>query len=150
MYKDLDRPLSRAAMRAKLNDACAFVHRQRRFVTRTKQDLLRALDNKKFKFRRIVKGIRENLSFEKASILAKNASKVEHYVKLQLEMESQQSQRSFVVPSSISRFSSIKAFRKSEEPVLQDDLPMVYDDKIKLSEAEISVLSKDNCTCACL
>ena len=138
VFKDLDRPLSKAAMRAKLNDACAFVVRQRRCVTRLKQDLLKALDHKRFKFRKVVKSIREKLNIERASILAKNASKVEHYMKLQLEMESHKSEKSFNVPSSIREFSSLKAFKKSDKPVLKDNLPMVYDDNIKLSDAEVS------------
>ena len=40
VHKDLDKPLSRMGMRSKLNDACAFVCRQKRIVSRLKRELL--------------------------------------------------------------------------------------------------------------
>ena len=57
-------------------------------------------------------------------------------------MESEKSAKSFTVPASISEFSDIKAFNIAKESVVPPVLPMVYDERIKLSQNEILVLSK--------
>ena len=66
VHKDMDKPMSRAAMRAKLNDACAFANRQRRVVNQIKRELLKAAGNKKSVQREILKQVRAKLTKEKA------------------------------------------------------------------------------------
>ena len=58
VHKELDQPLSRKAMRSKLNDACAFSIRQRRVVNRLKSDLLKATGYKRYKQRKIIAQIK--------------------------------------------------------------------------------------------
>ena len=54
IYKDFDKSMTRATVRAKLNDACAFSIRQRRDVNKIKRELLKATEYKRFKQRRII------------------------------------------------------------------------------------------------
>ena len=61
IHKGLDKPMSVAAMRSKLKDACAFSVRQRRSVNKLKKELLQVIGNKRFKHKRIVREIREKL-----------------------------------------------------------------------------------------
>ena len=49
VHKKLDPPLTKAAMRAKLNDACATANRLRQKLKKIKLDLLSATGNKRFK-----------------------------------------------------------------------------------------------------
>ena len=51
IHKGLDKPMTRAAMRAKLNDACAFAHRQKRVVNKIKRELLVAVGHKRYRQR---------------------------------------------------------------------------------------------------
>ena len=67
VHKKLDKPMTRCAMRSKLNDACAFSVRQRRLVDKIKKRLLNVIGNKRFKFRRIIKQVRAKLEVEKFS-----------------------------------------------------------------------------------
>ena len=142
VYKGLDKPLTRAAMRGKLNDACAFAHRQRRVVIRLKQDLLRVVGNKKFKQKKILKQIKVKLDGERFTQSQKDKKKVERYVKLQSQMDTQKSQDSFQLPASISDFSALKAFNLPEKLIDENPSPMIYDDTIVLSENEKAILAK--------
>ena len=76
VHKGLSKPMSSAAMRSKLNDACAFTNRQRRVVNKLKRDLLKATGNRKFKQRRIIKQIRVKMDEEKHIQLSKDDKKV--------------------------------------------------------------------------
>ena len=78
--------MSKVAMKAKLNDALAFINRHRRVVNKLKKDLLVATGNKRFKHRRIVKQIRSKLLKEKQDQILRDNKKVERYVHLQTEM----------------------------------------------------------------
>ena len=54
VHRSSDEGLSKVAMRSKLNDACAFIQKQKRVVSKLKQELLVALSSKRFKFRKII------------------------------------------------------------------------------------------------
>ena len=57
--KSIDMPLTKTAMRSKLNDACAFSARQRRVVNKLKRELLKATGYKRYKQMKILKQIKE-------------------------------------------------------------------------------------------
>ena len=76
VLKDLDKPLSRTAMRMKLNDSCAFLMRQRRIVNKAKQDLLKAVGGKRFKQKKIIKQVREKMVLERNVQENKDAFKI--------------------------------------------------------------------------
>ena len=65
VHKGLDKPMSRVAMKAKLNDACAFAVRQRRLVNDFKRKLLFSLGSKKFKHKKVLKQIKLKMMSEK-------------------------------------------------------------------------------------
>ena len=68
IHKGLDKPLSRNAMHYKLNDACSFVNRHRRVVTRLKQDLLKANNFKRFKQKKIIRQVKAKIETERGVI----------------------------------------------------------------------------------
>ena len=142
IYKGLDKPLNKAALRSKLNDACAFVNRQKRVVTRLKQDLLKATEFKKFKHRRILKQIKTKIETERRSKMMSDSQKVDRYAKLQLQMERELAESQFKLPASISGFAGIKAFNLPKNVEYSQEMPMIYDDSIVLSEDELAILAK--------
>ena len=75
--KDLDLPLSRKAMRAKINDACSFASRQKRLLTKLKKDLLQEMHNKVYAHRRLLKRIREKMIAEKRLQVENDLKKVQ-------------------------------------------------------------------------
>ena len=132
------RPVSRVAMKAKLNDACAFINRQRRVVNKLKRDLLVATGNKRFKQRRILKQIRVKLAKEKQDQILHDNKKVDRYVRLQTEMMKEAQAKKFKLPASLSEFSKIKALNKEGDELHSFEPPMVYDNDISLSDEEIA------------
>ena len=86
--KDLDKPLTRIAMRSKLNDACAFNARQKRVVNKLKRDLLIATEHRRFKQRRILKQIKTKMNGERAVLKKSVCQKVKRYEELQGLMQS--------------------------------------------------------------
>ena len=140
--KDLDKPLSRNAMRTKLNDACAFSVKQRRIVNKLKKKLLIATDNKRFKQRRIIKDLRVKLDKEKRLQLHKDDLKIKKYVELQADLDKNVQAKKLVLPASLSEFSDLKAFNADVSKPHELEPPMVYDSSIVLSADELSVLAK--------
>ena len=141
VHKGLNRPMSRVAMRAKLNDACAFAMRQRRIVNKTKRDLLAATGNRKHRCRKIIKQIRTKLDKEKFAQREIDDKKVQRYAHLQSEMIKTQNSVKKPIPASIQEFQGLKAFNKPESTPESHDPPMIYDKSIVLSKEELDVLS---------
>ena len=110
VHKGLDKPMTRAAMRSKLNDAAAFTMRQRRVVNSLKKDLLKATGNKKFVQKRIVKQVRDKLFEERNMQLKNDEDKLQRYAKLQSEMLNEAQPQSVQLPASLEMFRSVKAF----------------------------------------
>ena len=67
IHKDSSEPLSKAAIRSKLNDACAFVSKQKRVVFRLKIELLKAFSNKRFKQKKVLDQIKVKIEEERKS-----------------------------------------------------------------------------------
>ena len=101
VYKDLDKPLSRSAMRSKLNDSCAFLMRQRRVVNGLKRDLLKSVGNKRFKQKKIIKQVRNKISLEKVEREKSDAIKISRYQILQAKMNEEASESKFQLPASL-------------------------------------------------
>ena len=142
VHKGLDKPMTRNAMRSKLSDACAFAHRQRRIVNNLKKDLLKATGNKKRKQRKIVKQIRNKLNEEKIIQQRKDDDKVQRYTSLQSEMLKVTPAQSIQLPASLDQYRDLKAFGPNPAQSYSYDPPMVYHPSIKLTQDEVSVLSK--------
>ena len=81
--RGLDKPLTRAAMRCKLNDACAFCVRLRHKLSKLRRDLLRATDFKRFKQKKILKQVRDKMHVERLELKQKNAEKLKRYEAIQ-------------------------------------------------------------------
>ena len=79
-------PLSKNAMRSKLNDACAFVLRQKRVVQGLKRDLLKAFSNKRFKHRRVLSQIKAKIEVERKLHLQNDMLKLDRYKKIQAQV----------------------------------------------------------------
>ena len=141
-FKNLDVPLTKAAMRCKMNDACSLAHRTKRVVNRLKSDLLQATGNKRYLQRKIVKQVRALVTKEKLEQLRKNDIKVSRYEKIQSKMAAEQSQQEFKIPASIDQYKDLKAFNVEQKLEFSPELPMVYDSSISLSQDELSILSK--------
>ena len=142
VHNNLDKPMSRAAMRAKLNDACSFSYRKKRDVNRIKRELFEATGRKRYLQRKILKQVRSKLLAEKVEQSKINETKVQRYLKLQSQMEEDIQNSPFLVPTVIKEYKGIKAFSKPEALSESTEPPMVYDECIKLTEDEIAVLSK--------
>ena len=142
VHKGLDKPMTRAAMRSKLNDAAAFTMRQRRVVNSLKKDLLKATGNKKFVQKRIVKQVRDKLFEERNMQLKNDEDKLQRYAKLQSEMLNEAQPQSVQLPASLEMFRSVKAFGPAPTQEFSQDPPRVYDPSIKLDDDELSILSK--------
>ena len=142
VYKGLDKPLSRVATRSKLNDACSFIHRQRRLVNRLKLDVLKATGNRRYKQIKIIGQVKSLIRAEKTTQRENDKVKISRYEELQSEMNLQKSIDEFKIPASIAQFKEIKAFKPPTKPEIVQDLPMVYDNSIQLSEDELKILSK--------
>ena len=140
--KGLDRPLSRKAMRSKLNDACAFSVRQRRLVNQLKKKLLLATGNMRFKHRRIIKELRVKLDKEKRLQIQKDELKIKRYVELQAELEKDVQAKKLRLPASLTDYSDLKAFNTDVSKPPEMEPPVVYDPSIDLSPDELSVLAK--------
>ena len=140
--KDLDKPLSRKAMRAKLNDACAFANRQKRIVNHLKKELLKAVDMKVYTHRRTIKQIRDKMSLEKKEQMDKDVKKVQRYEAIQSDINTESQKQKLSIPASIQHFASIKAFNPPQETPIHMDPPVVYDRNISLSQDEMNLLSK--------
>ena len=144
IYKKLDPPLSKVAMKSKLNDACAMAHRLRQELNRVRQNLLMATGNRKFKQKKLIKQTRLKIESLRTFLKAKNIDKISRYESLQIKMVDAQEASSFKIPESLEKFSNLKIF--SSENLLKDgaeiDPPLICDDKITLSQDEINLLSK--------
>ena len=140
--KDLDLPLSRKAMRFKLNDACSFASRQRRFLSRLKRELLIAMNNKVYSHRRLIKQIRVKMVAEKKLQEENDMKKFLRYASIQLQLNSDVKNTEFQVSASIAAFSEIKAFNPPKNIPKSSDPPLVYDSSIVLSQDEVNLLSK--------
>ena len=142
IYKDLDKSMTKTAVRAKLNDACAFSIRQRRYVNKIKRDLLKATGYKRFKQKKIINQVRAKLQFEKKSQIKKDEIKVQRYASLQSKMLQEQQAQELRLPASIAHFQDLKAFGPDPNQTCEMDPPMVYDKSIVLSDDELKILSK--------
>ena len=143
VHRDLDKPLTRAAVRSKLNDACSFAFRQKRVVSRLKQEVLLATGNKRYTQKKILKQVRTLIREEKLLQSQNDAKKLSRYEKLQSQMMSESSSSdSFVIPASIDQFKSLKVFGPQQEFDFVPEPPMIYDESISLSENERLILSK--------
>ena len=144
VHKKLDPPLSRAAMRSKLNDACAMAIRQRQELKKLKLELLHSVEDKRFKQKRMVKQIRLNVESFKQTLKAKDMNKITRYELLQNRMKEAQENSTFVLPKSLEKFRDLMVF-SSGKIVLDGaeiDPPMVCDENISLSQNELLLLSK--------
>ena len=142
VHKGLDKPMTRAAMRAKLNDACAFSVRQRRIVEKLKKKLFAATGNKRFKQRKIIMQVRVMLEKEKKSQLFKDEEKVKRYALLQSQVDRDAQTKKLELPASLKDFSSLKAFLPEVPQSLKVEPPKIYDERIVLSDDELKLLSK--------
>ena len=142
IHKNLDKPLTRRAMRSKLNDACAFINRQKRIVFNLKKELLTAVGMKRYLHRRMLKQIRTKLSQEKKVQLENDLKKVQRYESLQAQMDREIREQNFMIPASIQQFKEIKAFKTPQEVQNVQEPPVVYDPTIILSKDEENLLSK--------
>jgi len=142
VHKIMDKPMTKAAMKSKLNDACAFSVRQRRVVNKLKLDLLKATGNKRYKCRRILKQIKSKMDQEKSQQSHSDDQKFQRYLSLQSKMIIDTQAKTFRIPASIDQFQDIKAFNVPCDSANEVDPPMVYDKSIVLSSDEISILSK--------
>ena len=142
IHKKLDEPLTRAAMRSKVNDACAYVKRQKRIVGRIKKDLFNATGQRRYLQRKIIKQVREKIEFERTLKMQADQEKFQKYLEIQAKMRRTESEIQFKVPASIQKYSGIKAFNYPESVTLEPEQPMIYDENIKLSANELLVLAK--------
>jgi len=110
IYKDFDKSMTRATVRAKLNDACAFSIRQRRDVNKIKRELLKATEYKRFKQRRIINQVRVKMPNESLPQIKKDENKVLRYADLQSKMHQEHQVQELRLPASISQFQDLKAF----------------------------------------
>ena len=100
IYKKLDPPLSKVAMKSKLNDACAMAHRLRQELNRVRQNLLMATGNRKFKQKKLIKQTRLKIESLRTFLKAKNIDKISRYESLQIKMVDAQEASSFKIPES--------------------------------------------------
>ena len=107
-----------------------------------KRDLLIALGNKRFLQKKIIKQIRSKITLEREKQEEVDAKKVSRYQSLQAKIELDVSESKFSIPASISQYAGIKAFNKPNIPVVEPEKPVVYCDKIKLTEDEMAILNK--------
>ena len=110
VYKKLDPPLSKTAMKSKLNDACAMTHKLKHKLNKVKDELLAATNNKRFRQKRIIKQVRLKIESLKESLKSKNLDKIARYESLQGRMADAQESMSFTLPESIERFADLKVF----------------------------------------
>ena len=142
VHKNLDEPLTRAAMRSKVSDACAYILRQKRIVGKLKKDLYMVTGRKRYLQRKIIKQVRDKIEVERAMKTQADLDKVQRYAELQAQMLTSMSESQFIVPASIEKYSGIKAFCYPENVPLEPEQPMVYDEDISLSANELLVLAK--------
>ena len=142
VHKGLDKPMTRAAMRAKLNDACAFSVRQRRVVEKLKKKLFAATGNKRFKQRKIIKQVRLMLEKEKKTHLSRDEEKVKRYTLIQSQIDQDPQTKKLDLPASLKDFSTLKAFLPEVSQPQKIEPPKIYDESISLSNDERSLLAK--------
>ena len=123
VQKELDKPLSRRALRSKLNDAGAYIVRQKRTVQNLKKELLAAVGNKRYLHRRILKQIREKLTIEKKVQLNKDSLKIKRYESIQAKMDRENRENTFEIPPQIQHFKEILAFKPPTDTVYPKELP---------------------------
>ena len=125
VLKGLDKPLSRAAMRTKLNDACAFNVRQKRVVSKLKRDLFDATGQRVFKQRKIIMQVRAKMDEERKILKKSVLKKVSRYQEIQSLINDDKSIKPSTLPASIQDYSNLKAFSQPEAVDMSPDLPMI-------------------------
>ena len=142
VHKVMDKPMTKAAMKSKLKDACAFSVRQRRIVNKLKMDLLKATGNKRYTQKRIIRQVKTKIDLEKSQQMQNDDQKFQRYLSLQSRMVLESQSKMFQVPASADQFKDIKAFNVPSDPIAVIDRPVVYDKSIILSDDEMQILSK--------
>ena len=143
IHTSLDPPMSRAAMKAKLNDAFAHSLRLKQEIVKLKRELLKATGFKRYKQMKIIKQVKSRMNSEKFDLFRENDKKIQRYSDAQKEVL--QTEAVFSVPDSIKEFENLIAFRKDGFVDHSNNLlepPMICDKKIKLSAAEMAILSR--------
>ena len=145
--KDPDPLTVKYAMLAKLRDIGSLISRLYRVRKKLEQDLFTELNEKRFKFRKEIKKVRELASQTKEKKIKDYEAKIEHYEKSQRKIEMPGKKKtpdfsnkatSLTDYESLSIFGGPKALPSAEPPLG----PYICDKTIKLSKNELSVLSK--------
>ena len=134
---NLDPPMSRSAMRAKLNDAAAYLVRLKQSLAKVKRDILKAVGNKCYMQRKIIRQVRFKIEDKRKILASRVNKKIKRYLDIQGKMKVDS--LSFTLPELIKEFDDLSVFAENG---FENVDPNLLDKNIVLSPAEIAVLSK--------
>ena len=144
---NLDWSVVKTAMNSKLKDNLRHATKLRAQCTSTKKDLLQQLGGKKFKLKRILKRIKNELMTYKTQKTTKHEAKIEHY--LRKYREDREKLANNINPKNptldnITRpYAEITALRGVELDKQADTGPFIAHDSIQLTEDERDLLAKN-------
>ena len=150
MDKRLDKKILKQAMGAKISDLKAS-HKQSEIDSKTLEKLLkRALNNKRQKFRRCIRSLKNKSKKIKHLMIKSYKKKIRHYRNTQKEqfMVSNAARKIFnptLVPNKLKSYGNLSIFKTPNHlPAPVKPLgPFICDSKIKVSASEMLILQKD-------
>jgi len=144
---NLDWNVIKTAMNSKLRDNLRHATNLRAECTSTKKDLLQQLGGKKFKLKRILKRIKNELVIYKTQKTTKHEAKIEHYLRKYREdhekLTNNINPKNPTLDNITRPYAEITALRGEELDKQADTGPFIAHDSIQLTEDEKDLLARN-------